>query len=225
MNLSFLSNTSRLSRLAMGLGTAVGVSALLLGLNSQVAGGEGTQGDLDRGENPVVGSLPCKVDPTLDLIFWDGRGLDDPGFAPAFYPATLGICSPDIKSDVIDADGLPYGVLNDRWNWGAMGLQKEGYMLVPRFRVSNGRISAWVWTPSAYIGGELCLQSGLANGKTTLHKNAAEIPISALAQMSPAGNAATFFYLKVTPPPSHPNLPEINYQVVVTAYGVRLEHL
>lgn len=210
--------------MALGLGSLLGVSALILGMNAQVVGGE-NQGNLDRGENPVVGSLPCRIDPTLDLIFWEGQGLDNPGFMPAFYPATLGICSTDIENDVIDADGQPYGVLDDAYDWNSMGLQKDGYMLVPRYRVTNGQISSWVWTPSGYIGGELCLQSGLVSGKTTLHQNAVEIPISALAQMSPTGHAATVFFLAVTPPASRPDLPEINYQIVVTAFGVRLEHL
>lgn len=224
MKLSVLNNTSRLSRMAMGLGSLLGVSALILGMNSQVIGGQ-SQSDLDRGENPVVGSLPCRIDPTLDLVFWEGQGLDDPGFMPAMYPATFGICSSDIEADVIDADGTPYGVLDDAYDWNSMGLQKNGYMLVPRYRVQNGKISAWVWTPSGYMGGELCLQSALVSGKTTLQQNAVEVPISALAQMSPNGHAATAFNLTVTPPDTRPDLEEIHYQIVVTQYGVRLVHL
>lgn len=223
MKLSVLNNTSKLARMAMGLGSLLGVSALILGLNSQVIGGQ-SEGNVDRGENPVVGSLPCRIDPTLDLIFWEGQGLDDPGFMPAMYPATLGLCSDDIESDVVDADGTPYGVLDDAYDWNSMGLQQAGYMLIPRYRAASGKVTAWVWTPAGYMGGELCLQSSLVSGKTTLQQNAVEIPISALAQLAPSGHAATPFYLTVTPPANRPDLPEIDYQITVTQFGVRLKH-
>ena len=210
--------------MAMGLGSLLGVSALMLGLSSPVVGGQ-SEGDLDRGENPVVDSLPCRIDPTLDLIFWEGQGLEDPGFMPAFYPATIGICGSDLENDIVDADGEPYGVIDDGYDWGSMGLQKVGWIQIPRHRVVNGALSAWVWTPSGYIGGELCLNSTVVDGKAALSQNAVEVPISALAQMVPSGNGTVAFYMEVTPPAHRTDLPVIEYQVVINQYVVRIQQM
>ena len=211
--------------MALRLGMVLGVSALFLGLNSQVVGEESTRDDLDRGENPVVGSLPCKVDRTLNLIFWEGEGLDSPGRAPAFYPVTLGVCSPDVRMDVVDADGIPFGYLNDRWDWRSMGLQQSGYMLISRFRAESGAVTSWVYTPTNYIGGKLSLSSSLTDGEVTLGQYAAEIPISDLVRLAPSGNAVTMFDLKITPPASHPELPDLSFRIIVMAGGVRIEYM
>ena len=126
--------------------------------------------------------------------------------------------------DVVDADGIPFGYLNDRWDWRAMGLQKQGYMLIPRYRAESGAVTSWVYTPSNYMGGKISLNSPLARGEVDLVQSAAEIPISDLVKIAPSGNSVTIFNLVVSPPASRPELPELNFRIIVMAYGVRIEY-
>jgi hypothetical protein len=213
--------SARASGLFLGLGLVFGVSLVSLGFSSDVRGG--SRGDVDRGENPVVGSLPCKVDPNLDTIFWEGMGHDDPGFAPAFYPVTIGLCSDDIRGDIHAADGDPYGVLNDRYDWRAFGLQKHGWASVRSNKFTSGAISSWMWAPSGYLGGEWRMQSSLlGTHKTAVGQNAIELPMVPLIQATGNNVSITKFELR---PPVGSSLPVVKFRVTVKGGILDLEFL
>lgn len=212
---------ARISSLVLGFGLVVGVSLVSFGFSSDVRGG--SQGDLDRGENPVVGSLPCKVDPNLDTIFWEGMGNDDPGFAPAFYPVTLALVSEDIRGDVQGADGDPYGVLDDRYDWRAFGLQKHGWMSVRANKFLSGAASNWMWAPSGYLGGKWTMQSPLLGTfKSEVGQNAIELPMVALIEATGGNVSIATFELR---PPAGSSMVTMKFRVTIKGGMVDIEFL
>jgi len=182
----------------------------------------GKQNDLDRGENPVVGSLPCMVDDTLDLIFWEGNGSENPDLQPAIYPVTLGMCATDIRQSVLDADGLPYGRLNHRHQWRTLGLQNSGWALFDADSFASGEVTTWFWAPQAYLGGELVMSTPFGSGTVTITPAARELPLSDIVNLS--GNSVSVSSFEVRPP-AWSSAPVIQARVTSIGTVVKIEYL
>lgn len=220
MKLSSFDRLKHPGQVFLGLGL---VLALVVGYTAApVVGGEPSSNNGDRGENPVVGSLPCMVDDNLDIIFWDGMGEEEPGFLPAAYPATLALCSDDIRGDVLDAWGEPYGRLNDRWDWRCLGLQKEARVTAPSALFETGAMSSWFWVPPGYHGGELKMDGPLGTKRVKLGRNARELPMAELVAAS--GNAVTISNFVATAPVGS-GLPTIQMRVTVLGPVTFVEYL
>ena len=210
MNFTFLDRLTRPAQILLAFGLVLGLCTAFTA--TQLVGGEPQTDRGDRGENPVVGSLPCLVNDNLDLIFWEGMHEPDPGFLPASHPVTLGLCSDDIRGDVIHADGEPFGLLNDRWDWRALGLTKRGRVTSESWKIANGSVTAWLWAPPGYHGGELCMSSSFGERAVRLGKDARELPAADIVQL--AGNAVSIanFLIKA---PAGSGLPTMRARLTV----------
>ncbi|MCH2100380.1 MAG: hypothetical protein MK209_00435 [Planctomycetes bacterium] len=201
--------------LSMVLGLSVGTVTSLIG-------GEPQNGHGDRGENPVVGSLPCMVDGNMDLLFWEGMGKPDPGFLPAAYPVNLGLCGYDLREDIEDAIGLPYGRLDDRWDWRGLGLQEQARVIVPSWKFADGDVTAWIWAPPEYLGGEICMTSSFGDGRVRIGREARSLPIDNLVRLS--GGAVTIANFSVKAPAGS-SAPTLHTRVTVLGVMTVIEFL
>jgi len=220
MNLTTFDRFARPAQILLALGMVLGLS---MGITvTQLIGGEPKSDNGDRGENPVVGSLPCMVDDSIDLIFWEGMNEPDPGFLPAAYPVTLGLCSDDLRGDIEDARGIPYGRLNDRWDWRGLGLQKQARVIVPSWKIANGDFTAWVWAPPAYLGGEICMTSSFGDRSVRIGRDACSLPIDDLVNLS--GGAVTIANFSIKAPVGS-GAPTLHTRVTVFGAMTAIEFL
>ncbi len=149
----------RLRDLLLGAALVTGLAAAppLIG----GSGGGLNGGSLDRGDNPVVGSLPCMVDPQLLDLFWvpfDRSKPNDGLLASA--PPTLGfIGTPELNQELYDAYGAGFGYLDSREGWLCMGLVESGTVVLDRALVAAGSTELWQFVPDGYLGGNLRLTS------------------------------------------------------------------
>jgi hypothetical protein len=210
MNSTFLDRLTRPAQVLVAFGLVLGLSTAFTA--SQLVGGEPQNDRGDRGENPVVGSLPCLVNDILDLIFWEGMKENDPGFLPASHPVTLGLCSDDIRGDVIHADGEPFGLLNDRWDWRALGLTQRGRVTFESWKIANGLVSVWMWAPPGYHGGELCMSSSFGERTVRLGKDARELPAADIVQLAGGAVSIANFAIKA---PAGSGLPTLRARLTV----------
>ena len=220
MNLTFLDRFARPAQLLLAFGMVLGLS---MGVTvTQLIGGERPNDHGDRGENPVVGSLPCMVDDSVELLFWEGMNEPDPGFLPAAYPVTLGLCSDDLRGDIEDAWGEPFGKLNDRWDWRGLGLQKTARVIVPSWKVANGDFTAWLWVPPGYHGGEVCISSPFGDRRAKLGRDARELPVADLVQLANGAVTIANFMVK---PPAGSSQPVMHMRITVLGVITVIEFL
>lgn len=220
MNLSFFDRLARSAQVILALVVVLGLSTGLT--TSQLMGGERGSGNGDRGENPVVGSLPCLIDDNLDLLFWEGMNEPQPGFQPYGYPVTLGLCSDDLQDDVLDANGQPFGYLNDRWDWRALGLRHQAKIWIDSSAIASGAFTGWLWAPKEYHGGEIEMSSPNGDRKVRIGRHAREMPLVDLVQVANGGVAIANFAIK---PPAGTNLPTRHARATVLGPVTLIEFL
>ena len=163
----------------------------------------------DHGDNPVVGSLPCLVDPELDLMF---GGNATSGMFPT---ATLGLTgSTALSSQVLDADGVPFGLVN-RGGFGIFtifGLVNNGSVTVSRLDASKGFMQLRQWVPDSYIGGTISMASTVGNPSRTIAGNVIELPMIMVASAP-----GPFVDARITIKSPNSTMP--NLVVYITAVG------
>jgi hypothetical protein len=140
--------------------------------------GDSRTGDGDHGDNPVVGSLPCYVEPELDLMFGGNA-------ASAMFPVpTLAMVgSTDLSNQIFDADGVPYGLVN-RGGLGMftiLGLENPGTITVSRSDAAKAYMQLRQWVPDAYIGGSITMVSSIGNPSRMVIGNNVDLPITMIA--------------------------------------------
>ncbi len=140
--------------------------ALLLTFATAVSGlawGDLGSSGKGRGDNPVVGSLPCIADPRLDDLFWLPNGLPKPptGFT-AGLPPVFGLMSDSAEMEGIlfNAAGDPFGYVDQAENWTNLGLVKRARVSLDRNQVGQGNGSFWQFLPKGYLGGTLSVEMG-----------------------------------------------------------------
>lgn len=132
----------------------------------------------DHGDNPVVGSLPCYVEPELDLMF---GGNATSGMFPVSTLAMLG--GTDLSAQIFNADGVPYGLVN-RGGLGMftkLGLVNSGSITVNRSDATKGFMQLRQWVPDAYIGGTISMVSSIGNPSRTILDNDLDLPLMMMA--------------------------------------------
>ena len=136
---------------AIALGLIVGVAPVLYGSD------KGFGGDAGRGDNPVIGSLPCIVDPRLDALFWVPNGMPQaPGGFYAGLPAVGALMSSDEFEDTLFAvTGEPFGFINDFEHWTSLGFVNEAHTSVNRSDLASAKVVMWQYLPKGYLGGEM----------------------------------------------------------------------
>lgn len=132
----------------------------------------------DHGDNPVVGSLPCYVEPELDLMF---GGNATSAMFPVSTLAMVG--STDLSGQILDADGVPYGLVN-RGGLGMftiLGLVNPGSITVSRSDAAKAYMQLRQWVPDAYLGGSISMVSNIGNPSRTILGNDVDLPITMIA--------------------------------------------
>jgi len=110
-----------------------------------------------RGDNPVVGSLPCVVDLRLDDLFWLPNGLPaPPPGALVGVPPIIGFTgTKEMAGVLLGAQGEPYGIVDDFEQWSTLGLVNQASVTLDRGAASRDEVSMWQYLPAGYLGGTL----------------------------------------------------------------------
>lgn len=168
--------------LAFAVGMSVGAAPVLF------SSGANSGGD-NRGDNPVVGSLPCKINKTtLEGRFWMGLGLGPPGGVDlSGVPATFGMTGPpDLAGAVIDAGGTPYGEINACSGWTCFALSTNAFAVLSRAAVTSGLVTTWEWVPPGYVGGRYVIER--PSGTSVVPISTQQFPLSLVEIAAAVGN-------------------------------------
>ena len=150
------------------------------------ASGEG------RGDNPVVGSLPCAVDDDLDAKFFNWLGLNGQTGTIQYYLPTVALAGDAmLETHLIDAMGAPFGMVNAPDNWSAIGSVNQMTLTTTRSSAVNGDYSAVVWVPDDYLGGMVEVSSTLGTISWPIGTQAFSIPVRQLALAPGASVSST----------------------------------
>jgi hypothetical protein len=130
----------------------------------------------DHGDNPVVGSLPCAIDPDLDLIFGgNGTALIAP------QPILGMVGGINLSDQIHNADGTPNGLVNRGSGFTTMALVNDGFITVSRADASKAFMLLQQWLPDAYIGGTISMASTIGNPSRTISNNVIDLPLLMIA--------------------------------------------
>ncbi|MDP6849509.1 MAG: hypothetical protein QGH51_04240 [Planctomycetota bacterium] len=142
---------SRILLATLGLTLAVGLVPMLPAVWDGIGGSAG------RGDNPVVGSLPCVVDPRLDDLFWIPNGFPEPPapFLSGLPPVAAVMGNTNLSGTLLGAAGQPYGFLDDYENWSHLGMVKRTVLTMDRASVAASQVAMWQFLPAGFIGGEV----------------------------------------------------------------------
>jgi hypothetical protein len=178
------------------------------GLSSNAEGG--TAGGSEGGDNPVVGSLPCVVDPTLDLKFFQNANNASAGpLAPV-----LGLVGPQLCSEVQTASGTPNGRVNRGGGTHTiLGLTKSGTIVVGRDYLASAGASLSQWVPDSFQGGSVTMTGSFGYSKSMILSNLAKLPIDGIAA-SPAVVGDVWFTIQPLPAPGGQSSPPLRVHVV-----------
>lgn len=186
------------------------------------SGGGGWASGGGRGENPVVGSLPCVVRAFLNSMFWVPLGYGGPtGGDPGSTPATLGfIGPPDLGGSVLDANGTPYGMVNFATGWTCVGLTNEGYLLLLRPPVASGQVVVWEWVPVGYVGGTVTVEDALGTSSYPIAAQAFPLPVQGVA----VGAGTPWATVTIAPPAQNSALGNRVVRVSTTAATIQVRY-
>ena len=184
--------TTRFAGLALVLFLAL---ATMASLAPQVFGGnrDGRWGDGDRGDNPVIGSLPCAAAPQMEWMFWEGLDNENIGTSSYGYAPMVAMTGEDLASDILTANGEPYGNVNRYENWNAAGSTRYARFILDRYAVKDEDIRVWHWVPNEYRGGLIEVFSPFGNTTFESSADAFEVPVSMISDMSGVSTTSTAF--------------------------------
>lgn len=173
-------------------------AGMVLGLAPSAHSVDGYNNGNSRGDNPVVGSLPCMVnDPRM---YWTMYPFLNPqgGYNLASVPATLTFMgAPELGGAVLTAEGDPYGGVNASTGWTYFSISTNCNVSFNRSAIASGSVGAWQWVPQGYVGGRVVYQG--PNDSTTLPILAQFFPVP-IQSVAWANTSAT---MTIT---IHPNL-------------------
>jgi hypothetical protein len=197
--------------------------ATLAALAPQAVGNkDGRFGNGDRGDNPVIGSLPCAAAPQMEWMFWEGLSNEESNTVSSGYLPVMAFTGNDLQTCVLNAAGEPYGQVNRYETWDAAGSSKACVFIVDRYAVIDGRISLWQWLPREYRGGEVAVSSPFGDVWDVPGEHAYKIPLSRISDLSGAATTSSVFTF--TPSGAFSSLSDLkitvgmNGEVVVVRY-------
>lgn len=136
--------------------------------------GETTSGE--HGDNPVVGSLPCEVAPELDVLFGGAPGGTN------YTQVTLGLLGgSDLDSRIVDASGVPNGMLNRASRFTVFGLKDNGVLTLKRQDAFKLLVLLQAWLPDHFLGGTVSMISTIGNHSREIQQNKIDLPLGSLA--------------------------------------------
>ena len=167
---------------------------------------------IGRGDNPVVGSLPCIVDSRLDDLFWIPNGFPEPPsrLLAGLPPVAAVMGNENLVGSLLGAAGAPYGILDDYEHWDHLGMVNRALLTMDRVSVASGQVSMWQFLPAGYIGGEMEFVLDGIITETPISGQLFPVQLSEIASLpSQVGTATVTF----SPNVSNTSLSEIRVQV------------
>ena len=157
-----------------------------------VAAGGG-QGSAEGGnDNPVVGSLPCAVDPDMDLKFFKALGKSTPNGIIMKPLPTLALAGTSLPSHVLNAWGPAGSVNAGVGRWSLLGLMQTGAMVTTRSSVKSGQVSLWNWLPSSAFNGRVTMASNAGTWNWPIMESQFALPLLMLCN-NPASVVDAWF--------------------------------
>lgn len=206
--------TLRVRHLLLGAALVLGLAAAppLAGGSGGLAGGN----SVDRGDNPVVGSLPCLVDPRLLDIFWVPLGRPKPSASILLgIQPTLGLLGPtEFTGVLVDAYGSGVGFIDRRSGWSVLGLQSFAQVTFDRAAVAAGAIDLWQYVPVGYLGGSVSEVSFLGAVDRPILSQDVQLPLVTYAAHP---NQAGLVHYTISPPSGSP-LPVVHAEVELLGF-------
>ncbi|KAA3608691.1 MAG: hypothetical protein DWQ01_11340 [Planctomycetota bacterium] len=179
-------------------------------------------GKTDRGDDPLVGSLPCMVDPQLMDKFHDAFGLPGlPSEDILDQRPTLGLTGLPGLSGLSGLEGIPKGQVDWFEDWNVVGLVQEGQAYLDRGAALTGDITLWQWLPDGYLGGDLTIQGTMGKSHFPILANAQPLNLADLAAL-PEGSQSLFTF---KPGPGNGALGSLAVEVMVTSSSVLVTFL
>lgn len=218
-------STRRSLVLGLGLSLAAMGAALLAPtqLPASSGNGQGIFGDDNRGDNPVVGSLPCRRDPYLQPMFWAALYNEAPHIDLFGFEATLAFVGDSLLEDILDAGGEPQGRVDSWPDVHVFGVHKWASVFLSTVSVRQGRVGLWYWVPREYVGGTISLQSNFGTFQLVITEQAFELPLQGFANRC----TSSFGVAKVViePPARAIGMDVKEVLVAVAGATVNVQHL
>lgn len=200
--------------------------AILIGLALLTAGpalwaSGSNSGAEGGGDNPVVGSLPCVVDPDMDLKFFKALGRPWQGGTIVKQQPTLALAGLNLPRYVSNAWGAGGSVNSGGSTWSLLGLMQMGGMVTSRSAVLTSQASAWTWLPAGYIGGRITMLSSVGSWNAAVSENCMALPVAWLCSV-PLQLAVDATFVITGP---NPSVPVVKYRVTVVGDAVAVQFL
>jgi len=201
-------------------------AAILIGLALLTAGpalwaSGSNSGAEGGGDNPVVGSLPCTVDPDMDLKFYKALGKPWQGGMIMRPQPTLALAGLSLPRYVVNAWGGAGSVNSGGSSWSLLGLMQMGGMVTTRSAVLTSQASAWTWLPSSYLGGRITMVSSVGSWSASVSENCMALPVAWLCSV-PLHVAVDATFVVTG---SGPGVPVVKYRVTVVGDAVAVQFL
>ncbi|KAA3612924.1 MAG: hypothetical protein DWQ01_04260 [Planctomycetota bacterium] len=170
----------------------------------------------DRGDDPLVGSLPCMVEPTdLDIMFWLPLGGVPQNQNLIQNPiATLGfIGQNELDGVLLDANGNPFGRINEGSGWTCFGMVQGGDVILDRTACANlDDVALWQWVPDVFLGGQLTYVGAQGTTEYPIVTQYLPLPLAEVALQAEGTGASVI----LTPNPQNLDLGTLQIDFDVT---------
>jgi|GEM_PF-3931827 hypothetical protein len=159
------------------LAVVCSAAALVFVPQAHTQGGNSTNTsfDGDHGDNPVIGSLPIKFVPELDVLFPAVESSVDFSYMGSLPIFALRSTS-QLTDDIITADGLPFGGVNSEEDYSILGLVHNGMVVVYRSRLEQGKLDLSQWVTNDFIGGEVVITTNSGRFRQPITTNVVDLP-------------------------------------------------
>lgn len=200
--------------------------AILIGLALLTAGpalwaSGSNSGAEGGGDNPVVGSLPCVVDPDMDLKFFKALGKPWQGGTILRPQPTLALAGLNLPRYVSNAWGAGGSVNSGGSTWSLLGLMQMGGMVAGRSAVLTSQASAWTWLPASYLGGRITMTSNVGSWNASVTESCTALPMAWLCSQPLI--TAVDATIVITGPTA--GVPVVKYRVTVVGDAVAVQFL
>jgi len=166
---------------------ALAVAALAGGLFLVASGDLAASGPLasvgeGRGDNPVVGSLPCAVDEDeLGLKFFKWIGGSMTGSIDYQLPTIAMVGGADLDNYIVDLNGTPDGLVNRASGFTAVGSVQQMSLVADRSAATVHDYRVVLWLPDSLLGSAVEMNSTVGTFTWTASTNAFALPVGTLA--------------------------------------------
>ncbi|MDA1261031.1 MAG: hypothetical protein O3A20_10475 [Planctomycetota bacterium] len=213
-----MNSSSRTRLIWIAIAILAGLLVFTAAPSLLVAAGDSGQGQSEGGnDNPVVGSLPCAVDPDMDLKFFKALGMP-PQSGTIMRPLpTLALAGANLPGHVLNAWGNAGSVNGGIGRWSLLGLMEAGAMVTTRTAVKTGQVSMWNWLPASAINGRVLMTSSTGAWNWLITASQFVLPLNMLCN-NPANVVDAWFTVT-----RQNGTPVCRYHVTIVADVVTVE--